>query len=65
MKRQRRKIEGELQPQGLLYTSEILSSFIHSEFTRRLNHLDDNRVLLKATGFKTESYISATCFKGV
>jgi hypothetical protein len=39
-----RKIEGELQPQGFLYTSEILSYFIHFKFTRRLNHLDDNKI---------------------
>jgi hypothetical protein len=45
--------------------SEIFLSFIHSEFARRLNYLDDNRVLLKATRFETESYYSAACFKGV
>jgi hypothetical protein len=41
----------------LLYTSEILSTFIHSEFTRRLNPLDDSRVLLKAAGFKKLNHI--------
>ena len=59
------RINGELNPKGYLYISEIFSIFIHYEFTRKLNPLDDSRVLLKAVGFKNESHISTACFKGV
>ena len=59
------RIVGGTSAISLLYTSEILSIFIHSEFTRRLNPLDGNRVLLKAAKYKTESHILVACFKGV
>jgi hypothetical protein len=51
-KRQREENRRRTTAIRLLYTSEILSIFIHSEFTRRINPLDDSRILLKAAEFK-------------
>jgi hypothetical protein len=58
-------IEGEIQPKCFLYISEIFSVFTHSDFTRKLNPLDDTRVFLKETRFKIKSHISTACFKYV